>query len=119
MVAGTYTFPLSPPPSPSVSATLRSLSSVYREQGKVQTADELEKLTHSTVLDENRVAQLLRTDEEKSSIAATMAVAQTANDQTPSPKSQRQAVRPSLSQSVRRLFRLRAPEAAAEDEHTT
>lgn len=51
-----------PVQSPTVSSTLRSLSNVYREQGQLETAEELEKLTKEKVLDQaqqDRVAQLL------------------------------------------------------------
>ena len=37
------------PASPTVSSTLRSLSNVYREQGQLETAEELEKLTKEKV----------------------------------------------------------------------
>lgn len=43
-------FPRSPPShSPTVTSTLRGLSTAYREQGREETAKELEKLTKEEV----------------------------------------------------------------------
>ena len=55
--------------SPTVSSTLRSLSAVYREQGRVETAQELDKLTGEKVLNKSqrdRIAELLSATSEAS-----------------------------------------------------
>ena len=49
-----------------MSSTLRSLSTVYREQGRLETAQELDKLTGEKVLNksqQDRVAELLAASE--------------------------------------------------------
>ena len=54
------------PCSPTVSSTLRSLSTVYREQGRLETAQELDKLTTEKTLNktqQNRIAELLAASE--------------------------------------------------------
>ena len=56
-------------PSPTVSSTLRSLSAVYREQGRLETAQELDKLTGEKVLNksqQDRIAELLSATSEAS-----------------------------------------------------
>lgn len=55
--------------SPTVSSTLRSLSAVYREQGRLETAQELDKLTGEKVLNktqQDRIAELLSATSEAS-----------------------------------------------------
>ena len=46
-------------PSPTVTSTLRSLSHVYREQGHLETANQLDQLTKEEARDKARVAQVL------------------------------------------------------------
>ena len=52
-----------------MSSTLRSLSAVYREQGRVETAQELDKLTGEKVLNKSQrdwIAELLLATSEAS-----------------------------------------------------
>ena len=52
-----------------MSSTLRSLSTVYREQGRLETAQELDKLTGEKVLNktqQDRIAELLSAASETS-----------------------------------------------------
>ena len=59
-----------------MSSTLRSLSTVYREQGRLETAQELDKLTGEKVLNktqQDRIAELLS------------AASETSNSPSPSP----------------------------------
>jgi kinesin light chain len=105
-----------PVQSPTVSSTLRNLSNVYREQGQVDKANELDQLIQQKVLDkaqQDRVFQLL--SEAESSTESSLASATRAG------KSHQafRAKRPSLSQSVRRLFRFKVDTTDTQDAPTS
>ena len=73
------------PFSPTVSSTLRSLSTIYREQGRLETAQELDKLTGEKVLNksqQDRLAELLA--------AANEATDSTSPSPSPSPAAKMQ-----------------------------
>ena len=115
-----------------MSSTLRSLSTVYREQGRLETAQELDKLTGEKVLNksqQDRVAELLAASEaaESPSPSASPAskiqvriVYELQNDMThcallfSQAFQQKQGSRASLSLSVRRLFRLKGSDQPEE-----
>jgi kinesin light chain len=97
-------FRSTPIQSPTVNSTLRNLSNLYREQGQLDKAEELDRLTKQKTLDKSqqeRVFELL--SEVESSAEGSL------NSATQPSKSQQafRGKRPSLSQSVRRLFRLK------------
>ncbi|CAI8037464.1 Kinesin light chain 1 [Geodia barretti] len=87
-----------------VNSTLRNLSNLYREQGQLDKAEELDRLTQQKTLDksqQDRVFELLSEVESSAEGSLSSATQPTKSQQAFRGK------RPSLSQSVRRLFRLK------------
>eukprot|EP00731_Ephydatia_muelleri_P027280 Em0019g153a len=87
-----------PGQSPTVTSTLRSLSHVYREQGHLETANQLDQLTEEEARDKARVAQVLARSNPP---AAALTLSR-----VPSKLS----ARPSLPSNIRKLFGIRSGE---------
>lgn len=87
-----------PGQSPTVTSALRSLSHVYREQGQLETANQLDQLTEEEARDKARVAQVLaRSDPPPATLTLS---------RVPSKSS----LRPTLPSNIRKLFGLRSGE---------
>lgn len=89
-----------PGQSPTVTSTLRSLSHVYREQGHLETANQLDQLTKEEARDKARVAQVLACSDPPPAATLTLS-------RVPSRLS---STRPSLPNNIRKLFGIRAGE---------
>uniref|UniRef100_A0AAY4A3A7 Kinesin light chain n=1 Tax=Denticeps clupeoides TaxID=299321 RepID=A0AAY4A3A7_9TELE len=71
--AWTYSCPLSPPSSPTVNTTLKSLGALYRRQGKLEAAETLEECASKSrkqgidVINQSKVVELLKDGERRQS----------------------------------------------------